>query len=195
MAVEAGVPVLFGGEVHGDALLLSEFVGTRTGLLRGLVVRSSSGLGGASMVGGPAAGGRRLPQRLDHHPRLRRAGAVRRASARCSRCRWSWTACHGRCSTARTAPSAPIGGRAADLMVALGRRLADELRVRDEVDRRLRLREAHPASGRGPIPRAIREVHADLAGWPLRADARHRRRVAGPAGRPAGGAVRSDAHR
>ena len=52
VAAEGGVPVLFGGEVHGDALLLSEFVGTRTGLLRGLVVRSSSGLGGASMVAG-----------------------------------------------------------------------------------------------------------------------------------------------
>ena len=52
LAVDGGVPVLFGGEVHGNALLLSEFVGTRTSLLRGLVVRSNSGLGGASMVAG-----------------------------------------------------------------------------------------------------------------------------------------------
>ncbi len=42
--------MLFGGEVHGDTLLLSEFVGTRTQNLRGLGVRSRSGLGGASMV-------------------------------------------------------------------------------------------------------------------------------------------------
>ena len=50
VATEGDVPVLFGGEVHGDTLLLSEFVGTRTQNLRGLAVRSRSGLGGASMV-------------------------------------------------------------------------------------------------------------------------------------------------
>ena len=40
-----GVPVAFGGEVLDDTLLLTEFVGTRTGGMRGLVVRPSAGLG------------------------------------------------------------------------------------------------------------------------------------------------------
>lgn len=159
IATDGGVPVLFGGEVQGDALLLSEFVGTRTGLLRGLIVRSSSGLGGASMVAGrplSVADYRNastithdydapvlsegiqsvlaVPVIVDGIPRAMLYGAYRTA--------------------------APMGGRAVDLMVASSRRLSDELRIRDEVDRRLRLREA-AASG-ALTSEAIREVHAEL---------------------------------
>jgi DNA-binding CsgD family transcriptional regulator len=162
VAADAGVPVLFGGEVHDDALLLTEFVGTRTSGLRGLVVRSRSGLGGASMVAGrPMAvadyrndvsithdydapvlseGIRSVlavPVLVDGRARAMLYGAYRAA--------------------------APIGGRAVDLMVGSARRLSHELRVRDEVDRRLRLREAHLASGdRVANAEQIREVHADL---------------------------------
>ena len=50
--------------------------------------------------------------------------------------------------------AAPIGDRTADLMIASARRLSRELSVRDEVDRRLRLRETHLAgvgrAGRRP---------------------------------------------
>ena len=159
VAAEGGVPVLFGGEVHGDAILLSEFIGTRTGRLRGLVVRSSSGLGGASMVAGRPLSvadyrnastithdydtpvlseGLRsvlaVPVIVDGNPRAMLYGAYR--------------------------SSAPIGGRAVDLMMASSRRLAEELRIRDEVDRRLRMREAHVANGAGT--ELIREVHAEL---------------------------------
>ena len=162
VASEGGVPVLFGGEVHGEALLLSEFVGTRTGLLRGLVVRSKSGLGGASMVAGrpmSVADYRNssnithdydapvlsegiksvlaVPVVVDGTARAMLYGAYR--------------------------AGAPIGGRAADLMVASAHRLSQELRVRDEVDRRLRLREAHLAGFDSVAsPEAIREVHAEL---------------------------------
>lgn len=162
VAAEAGVPVLFGGEVHEDALLLTEFVGTRTGGLRGLVVRSRSGLGGASMVAGrPMAvadyrndvnithdydapvlneGIRSVlavPVLVDGRARAMLYGAYRSA--------------------------APIGGLAVDLMVGSARRLSHELRVRDEVDRRMRLREAQLASGdQVANTEQIREVHADL---------------------------------
>lgn len=162
VAAEAGVPVLFGGEVHDDALLLTEFVGTRTGGLRGLVVRSRSGLGGASMVAGrpmavadyrsdvsithdydaPVLGeGIRsvlaVPVVVDRQARALLYGAYRSA--------------------------APIGGRAVDVMVGSARRLSQELRIRDEVDRRIRLREANLASG-DQVANAeqIREVHANL---------------------------------
>lgn len=168
VAVEGGVPVLFGGEVQGDALLLSEFVGTRTGLLRGLVVRSSSGLGGASMVEGrPLAvadyrnastithdydapvlseGIRSVlavPVIVDGVPRAMLYGAYR--------------------------SGAPFGGRAADLMVDSSRRLAEELRIRDEVDRRLRLREAQQTGTANP--ETIRAVYAGLRTLASRADA------------------------
>jgi len=162
VAAEAGVPVLFGGEVHEDALLLTEFVGTRTGGLRGLVVRSRSGLGGASMVAGrPMAvadyrndvnithdydapvlneGIRSVlavPVLVDGRARAMLYGAYRSA--------------------------APIGGLAVDLMVGSARRLSHELRVRDEVDRRMRLREAQLASGdQVANTEQIRQVHADL---------------------------------
>lgn len=168
VAVEGGVPVLFGGEVQGDALLLSEFVGTRTGLLRGLVVRSSSGLGGASMVAGRplsvadyrnassithdydapvlSEGIRSVlavPVIVDGIPRAMLYGAYR--------------------------SGAPFGGRAADLMVDSSRRLADELRIRDEVDRRLRLREAQQTGAANP--ETIREVYAGLRTLASRSDA------------------------
>ncbi|WNG81190.1 LuxR C-terminal-related transcriptional regulator [Mycobacterium sp. ITM-2016-00316] len=167
VSVEGGVPVLFGGEVAGDALLLSEFVGTRTGLLRGLVVRSSSGLGGASMVEGRplsvadyrsastithdydapvlSEGIRSVlavPVIVDGVPRAMLYGAYR--------------------------SGAPFGGRAADLMVGAGRRLADELRIRDEVDRRLRLREAQQTGAANP--ETIREVYAGLRSLAGRAE-------------------------
>ena len=160
LATEGGVPVLFGGEVHGDTLLISELLGTRTALLRGLAVRSNSGLGGASMVAGrpmSVADYRSsssithdydtpvlsegiksviaVPVVVDGTARAMLYGAYR--------------------------AGAPFGDRAADLMVSSARRLSMELRVRDEVDRRLRLREAQAASG-GAHTEEIREVYAEL---------------------------------
>lgn len=159
VATEGGVPVLFGGEVRGDALLLSEFVGTRTGMLRGLVVRSSSGLGGASMVAGRpmSVADYRNASTITHDydapvlsEGIRSVVAVPvvvDGSARAM--------LYGAYRTA-----APIGGRAADLMVASARRIRDELRIRDEVDRRLRLQEA--ASTGAVASERVREVHAEL---------------------------------
>ncbi|PRC45503.1 helix-turn-helix transcriptional regulator, partial [Mycobacterium sp. ITM-2017-0098] len=162
VAVLGDVPVLFGGEVHGDTLLISEYHGVRTGGLRGLAVRSNSGLGGASMVAGRplsvadyrsassithdydgpvlSEGIRSVlavPVLVDGRARAMLYGAYR--------------------------SGAPFGGRAAELMVDSARRLSEELRIRDEVDRRLRLREAHLAQhGGGSGAEQIREVHAEL---------------------------------
>ena len=77
--------------------------------------------------------------------------------------------------------AAPIGDRTADLMIASARRLSRELSVRDEVDRRLRLRDAHLAglSAGGAATEEIREVHAQLR--QLAADPSGAAGVAGPA--------------
>jgi DNA-binding CsgD family transcriptional regulator len=161
VASEGAVPVLFAGEVHGEVLLLSEFVGTRTGMLRGLAVRSNSGLGGASMVAGRpmAVADYRNSSHITHDydtPVLSEGiksvlavpvvvdGAARAVLYGAHRA------------------GAPIGARAADLMVASARRLSLELRVRDEVDRRLRLREAQPTGAADLGSEQIREVHAEL---------------------------------
>ena len=77
LATETSLPLAFGGEVHGDTLLLSEFVGTRTG--------AHAWAGGATQRGprrgdrgGPqTALGTRLSAGVRDHPRLRRSGALR----------------------------------------------------------------------------------------------------------------------
>ncbi|MDX5456009.1 MAG: DNA-binding response regulator, partial [Rhodococcus sp. (in: high G+C Gram-positive bacteria)] len=46
LQTSTGMPVLFGGTVHGGDMLLSGFVGTRSGILRDLVISSECGLGG-----------------------------------------------------------------------------------------------------------------------------------------------------
>ncbi len=167
VSAEARVPVLFGGEVQGDVLLLSEFVGTRTGMLRGLAVRPRSGLGGASMIAGRPLSvsdyrnastithdydapvlteGIRsvlaVPVMVDGLPRAMLYGAYR--------------------------SGAPFGGRAADLMVSSAHRLAEEMRIRDEVERRLQLREAQQTGTANP--EAVREVYAGLRTLASRVD-------------------------
>lgn len=163
VATETGVPVVFGGTVHENAALLSEFFGTRTSGLRGLLVRSPSGLGGASMLAGrPMAVANyrnavgithdydtpvlsegirsvlAVPVVVDAKPRAILYGAYRSAS--------------------------PVGDRVTDVMVGAARRLSHELRLRDEVDRRLRQQEAHLAAATDTVadPEQIREVWAGL---------------------------------
>ncbi|MUL77747.1 LuxR C-terminal-related transcriptional regulator [Mycolicibacterium sp. CBMA 226] len=160
LGTEGAVPVMFGGEVHDDALLLTEFCGTRGGGLRGLVVRSTFGLGGASMVSGQPLAvadyrhassithdydvpvlseGMRsvlaVPVVVDGRARAMLYGAYRSA--------------------------APFGGRTIDLMLTSAQRLADELAIRDEVDRRLRLQQSQATDA--PVnTEHIRQVHAEL---------------------------------
>lgn len=160
VAAEAGVPVLFGGEVHGESLLLTEFVGTRTSGLRGLTVQRSSGLGGASMVTGRAlsVSDYRNAASITHDydaPVLTEGihsvlavPVVVQGTPR--------AVLYGAHRT-----SAPIGGRTAELMLAAAHRLGRELQVRDEVDRRMRLRETALAAAMGS-DEDVRAVHAEL---------------------------------
>lgn len=163
IASTTGLPVAFGGEVFDRTLLLTEFVGARTGGLRGLAVRPSSGLGGATVVAarpmsvsdyrrdltithdydGPVLGEGihsvlAVPVVVDGEARAVLYGAQRSPS--------------------------PIADRTADFIVGAARRLATELRIRDEVDRRLRLRDAAAAGSGTAIAGAeqVREVHAEL---------------------------------
>ena len=164
VATRSETPVLFGGEVHAGTLILSEFVGTRTNGLRGLAVSSSSGLGGrvvdrlrpasvsdyrnASAIthhyDRPVLGeGLRsvlaVPVVVDNHPR-----AVLYAARR---------------------DAAPIGGRTADAVVEACRRLAAEIAIRDEVDRRVAMMTAVATIPQHTDPVAteeLRSIHAEL---------------------------------
>jgi DNA-binding CsgD family transcriptional regulator len=163
VAATSGLPIAFGGEVHEDTLLLTEFFGTRTGGMRGLAVLPSAGLGGATVVTRRplSVPDYRSAASITHdydgpvlEEGIRSILAVPVVVAGKSR-----AVLYG----AYRSP-APIGGRTAELMVASARRLSQELRVRDEVDRRLRMREAQLANFGGGVANAeqIREVHAEL---------------------------------
>ncbi|MEU0876231.1 helix-turn-helix transcriptional regulator [Nocardia brasiliensis] len=171
VAGTAGVPVAFGGEVHGDALLLSEFVGTLTNGLRGLSVLRTSGLGGRVMESGrPASVADYVnTSTITHHydgpvsgEGLRSIVAVPVVVGQCSRA----------VLYAATRGASPIGDRTADLVVQAGRRLATEIAIRDEVDRRLRLLEmTAPASDTAPaVAEELRDIHAELRGMARSAD-------------------------
>jgi DNA-binding CsgD family transcriptional regulator len=158
IATDAGLPVLFGGQVHGDTLLITELVGTRTSGLRGLAVRSNFGLGGASMAAGRplSVADYRSAMSITHDY----DGPVLTEGIRSvlavpvvvdGQARAVLYAAHR--------SSAPFGGRTADLMVASARRVSRELTVRDEVDRRMRLREAVATSAPNE---EVRAVHAEL---------------------------------
>lgn len=146
LAALGEVPILFGGPVYDDTLLLTEFVGTRTGNLRGLAVQPSSGLGGATMVAGRpmSVADYRHAVSITHDY----DGPVLSEGIRAvlavpvlvdGRTRAVLYGAHR--------SSAPFGGRTADRMVAVARSLGEELRIRDEVDRRMRLHETHTTTG------------------------------------------------
>lgn len=163
MATDTGLPLAFGGQVHDDTLLLSEFFGTRTGAMRGLAVLPRAGLGGASVVS-------RRPISV---PDYRRASTITHdydepvlsegiRSILAVPVVVDGTTRAVLYGAHRT--SAPIGDRTAAAMVASAQRLSDELRVRDEVDRRMRMRETALTNFTGQLAdtEQIREVHADL---------------------------------
>ncbi|MFX0576789.1 response regulator transcription factor [Nocardia nepalensis] len=165
VATEAGVPVVFGGEVHGDALLLTEFVGTVTNGLRGLTVLRTSGLGGRVMdMRRPASvADYYSASSITHHydgpvsgERIRSVVAVPVVVDNRSRA----------VLYAANRGGTPLGDRTADLVVEASRRLATEITIRDEVDRRLRLLEmTTPAPGTAPaIAEELRDINAELRG-------------------------------
>lgn len=157
---EGAVPVMFGGEVHDDALLITEFYGTRGGGLRVLTVRSMCGLGGASMVSGQplaVADYRHAPSITHDYDMPVLSEGIRSVLA-------VPVVVDGRARAVLYGAyrsSAPFGGRAVDLMLASAQRLSDELTIRDEVDRRLRLQQA-PAADTAVNAEHIRQVHAEL---------------------------------
>ncbi|WP_433683685.1 response regulator transcription factor [Nocardia sp. CA-119907] len=165
VATKAGVPVVFGGEVHDDALLLTEFVGTVTNGLRGLTVLRTSGLGGRVMdMRRPASvADYRSASSITHHydgpvsgERIRSVVAVPVVVDNRSRA----------VLYAANRGGTPLGDRTADLVVEASRRLATEITIRDEVDRRLRLLEMTiPAPDTAPaVAEELRDISAELRG-------------------------------
>src|SRR6478752_2768260 len=108
VAEESGMPLTFGGEVHEDTLLLTEFFGTRTGGMRGLAVLRARG-----SAGPPLWRGARCPSPTTAGPPRSRTTTTGRCSRRASSRFWLslswWRADRGRCSTAPTVPRRRLG--------------------------------------------------------------------------------------
>ncbi|WP_106400182.1 helix-turn-helix transcriptional regulator [Actinocorallia populi] len=161
----SGLPVVFGGQVLDGNLTLAQFLGVRTSGLRGLRVTPGSGLGGRVLAAG-------RPMALNDYgsagsithdydtPVL--AEGIRAVTAVPVTVLGT---VRGVLYAADRSP-APLGGRAHDLLADAARRLAAELSVRDEVDRRIRLSRTLPAAADGPLtPRVaeeLRALHAEL---------------------------------
>lgn len=164
VAKETAVPIVFGGEVHQDTLLLSEFVGTKTTGLRGLPVLRTSGLGGRVMdMRRPLSlADYRNADSITHHYDVPVTGEGIRSIFAVP----VMVGEHSRAVLYAATRGGPLGDRTAEFVVRASRRLATEIAVRDEVDRRLRMLDvvapAHPA---GPeVLEELRGIHADLRG-------------------------------
>jgi DNA-binding CsgD family transcriptional regulator len=148
--------------------VLSEFLGTRTAAMRGLLVRPDSGVGGAAVAHQrlTSVSDYRVASSITHHYDAPVLTEGLRAVV-------GMPVVVGGESRAvlyiASRDAGPIGDRAAELARQAGRRLAVELAIRDEVDLRLRLRAAAEPVSEYPCPDAVvaeqlRGIHAEIRG-------------------------------
>ncbi|PRY40184.1 regulatory LuxR family protein [Geodermatophilus tzadiensis] len=161
----SGMSVAFAGPVGTDSVRIEEIVGARTGYLRGLDVRSGAGLGGRVLREGRPAGVEDYSSALDithdYDGPVLAEGLCTVAAAP--------VLVGGRPRAVLYAASRENGAVGDRVREALGRaaaRMAAELAVRDEVDRRLALMAAAssgPPATEDPVRwEEVRAVHADL---------------------------------
>ncbi len=144
LSTSTAFPVLFGGAVSGGAMLLSGFAGTRSRILRGLTIDFRCGLGGRAVAEQrpQAVPDYFTSQNISHEydVQVSREGiesllavpVVVRGQTR--------AAIYGGLRSAR-----PIGDVMTDPVLRAASRLAREIEIRDEVDRRVALLSATPS--------------------------------------------------
>ncbi|MFW0795236.1 LuxR C-terminal-related transcriptional regulator [Gordonia sp. CPCC 205515] len=150
-----GLPVLFGGVIENNDLVLSGFVGTRSSVLRNLLISAECGLGGRAIA-------------------ERRPGAVTNYAHSTEITHEYDRQVAGEGIESLLAVPAVVGGRTRAVlygglrsvvefgdttftqMVAAARRLAREIDVRDEVDRRVRVLDTAQV-GSGTVSPAVSE--------------------------------------
>ncbi|MHC2999815.1 DNA-binding protein [Microbacterium sp. HJ5] len=156
-------PVAFGGLEHGDAIHVTSIVGARTRSLEGLVVQASRGLGGRALV--------------EKRPRL----ALDYRSSRSITHDYDRAVLGEGISTLFAVPvlvgsrargviycgswsESPVGDVVARPAFAVADELSSELRIREEVQRRLTIAPpAGEASALAPAAREeLRETYAEL---------------------------------
>lgn len=161
-AGRTGVPVVFAGEVHDGALHLSEFLGTRTNGLAGVVVPPRAGLGGRALDESRpiTVPDYRSASSITHHfdrpvlgEGLRSILAVPVVVGGAAR-----AVLYG-----AVRERLPFGDRVLSTFVQAADRLARELAVRDEVDRRMAMLAHTVPDDRDSVAESeVREVYAEL---------------------------------
>jgi DNA-binding CsgD family transcriptional regulator len=161
------IPVLFGGEGSSDGIVLSDFAGTRTNALRGLVIQQSLGLGGRAMVTG-------LPCGVDDYSS---ASTISHEYDQAVRREGLWSVFVAPVKVlgttqallyAATRRGTGLGDRAKLALARAARGLATELAVLAEVERRLVDRQAEATMTRSAPPwsqarlERLRSAHAEL---------------------------------
>jgi DNA-binding CsgD family transcriptional regulator len=156
-----GAPVAFAGPASGGNLQLTQFLGTRTDGLRGLAVARGAGLGGrVTAERRPAAvNDYGLAESITHDYDDPVLGEGLRAVAAAP------VAVRGEIRgvlyTAVRTPE-PLGDRALQGLVDVADRLAGELAISDDVDRRLKALQTGPPGGEAARAEEIRELHTEL---------------------------------
>ena len=161
----SGMAVVFAGPVRGPSMRIDEMVGGRTRHLHGLEVRTGAGLGGRVLSEGRPAGVEDYGRALDitHEydgpvlaEGLRTVAAVPVLVGGQARA----------VLYAAGREGGSVGDRVRDVLARAAARMAGELAVRDEVDRRLALMATAPAGPPAAEDPArweeVRAVHADL---------------------------------
>ncbi|SFP95813.1 regulatory protein, luxR family [Geodermatophilus dictyosporus] len=161
----SGMSVAFAGPVGTGSVRIEEIVGARTRFLRGLDVRSGAGLGGRVLREGRPAGVEDYSSALDithdYDGPVLAEGLCTVAAAPVL------VGGHPRAVLyAASRENGSVGDRVREALGRAAARMAAELAVRDEVDRRLALM---AAASSGPPPaedpvrwEEVRAVHADL---------------------------------
>ncbi|MBS1673468.1 MAG: GAF domain-containing protein [Actinobacteria bacterium] len=159
--------VLMGGLVDGDELVITELVGTRTDSLHRLQVLPGEGVGGGAMASGRPT--RVLDYVSSAHISHHHDEAVRREGLHAMLA--VPIMLDGRMRAvlyAATRERGMLGDRALDAVTREARVIAGELRVRDEVDRRISILRGSepllpaPAESGDRLRETVREAHGDL---------------------------------
>lgn len=140
LQISTGLPVLFGGAVHGHDMILSGFIGTRSNILRNLVISSECGVGGRAIAEQRpvSIADYFASDRITHDYDRQVAGEGIEsllAAPVVVRGRTRATMYGG------LRVNMPIGDTVAEQVMGGARALAREIEIRDEVDRRVELLE------------------------------------------------------
>ena len=162
---DSGVPVVFAGDSDGETASLNHFIGARSDSMQGLTLARGRGLGGHVTASGRPAAVRDYCETSvitrDYEVAVEREGLRAIISVPVMVSGVARTILYG---SARVATQ--LGDQVARTFVSAAADLAEEFRVRDEVDRRLRMTDLAVAEQSAGLETADREqlrvLHGEL---------------------------------